>query len=100
MSEKLLNIKEVAALLSLGIKRTARILREYKVPYIDFGCGRGNGKRWLYSSIENLMLTMQKECMERSAIENRTIPLPRKTIFPDKSTKGILSVLYAKTPLQ
>jgi len=53
---KLLNLEEAAKILSVS-KGIAKKLLE-SIPCVDYGMGRGKGKRWLQEDVENLISKM------------------------------------------
>ena len=61
MQERLINIEEVADLMSTSKSKAKDALIRYGLHGIDLGRGRGGGLRWLLSSVVAVMQTMAAE---------------------------------------
>ncbi len=65
MQERFITIQEVAYLMSTSKSKALKILAQYGIEAVDFGWGRGGGRRWLLSSITAVLQTMAKEAQEK-----------------------------------
>ncbi len=65
MQERLINLQEVADLMSTSKNRAREVMAKYGIEAIDFGWGRGGGRRWLLSSVVSVMQTMAKEAQDK-----------------------------------
>lgn len=61
MQERLINLQEVADLMSTSKSKAKEVLIKHGIHGIDLGRGRGGGLRWLLSSVVSVMQTMAAE---------------------------------------
>ena len=55
----IISLEEAAAILSAPVAKTRRLLKN--LPCIDYGKGRGGGKRWRRADVEKLLDNLFKE---------------------------------------
>lgn len=78
MTERLLRIADIAAMLGTSHGVAASVLAGRGVLPIDFGAGRGRGRRWLLSAVVRAMEGMHEESQPRAK--------PAKTPRPPKAS--------------
>lgn len=61
MTDRLLRERDVAAMLGTTPGVAASILAQRGVHAVDFGMGRGRGRRWLESAVQQVIAEMHAE---------------------------------------
>lgn len=61
MTDRLIGKREIAAMLGTTPGVAASILAQRGVHAVDFGMGRGRGRRWLESAVQNAIAEMHAE---------------------------------------
>ena len=61
MTDRLLRDRDVAAMLGTTPGVAASILAQRGVHSVDFGMGRGRGRRWLESAVQQVIAEMHAE---------------------------------------
>lgn len=65
MTDRLLRDRDVAAMLGTTPGVAASILAQRGVHAVDFGMGRGRGRRWLESAVQQVIAEMHAEAQPR-----------------------------------
>ncbi|MCR5813137.1 MAG: hypothetical protein K6G15_01405 [Desulfovibrio sp.] len=81
MQERLINIEEVADLMSTSKSKAIETLIKYGLHGIDMGRGRGGGLRWLLSSVVAVMQTMAAEAKAGRKENPRKPKAPRLNLL-------------------
>lgn len=61
MSENLIYTSELCKRLSLGADAAKKVMAEHGVYPICFGVGRGRGRRWLASAVDDVILRLHQK---------------------------------------
>ena len=78
--EKLLRLDDVAIRLNTTPGRAQKVLNAHQTPCVDYGAGRGGGKRWAATDIDALILRMRQS------------PAPKKTEKKAQASPSILTM--------
>lgn len=79
MSDRLLRARDIAAMLGTTPGVAASILSEQGVLPIDFGAGRGRGRRWLESASLRAMERMHENAQPKDKKNTRKAPFAQSS---------------------
>ena len=77
--ERLLRQQDIAAMLGTTPGVAASILAARGVQPIDFGIGRGRGRRWLESAVRQVMLDMHEAAQPKAKTARNATSHPSPT---------------------
>lgn len=89
MTDRLLRDRDVAAMLGTTPGVAASILAQRGVHAVDFGMGRGRGRRWLESAVQQAIAEMHANAQPKKRQTAAKPPQPPASSLADMSVSKL-----------